>query len=114
MRSLPLGLFAFLLVACSSSSDDTTAKPKPVNCDPTEDAHAPERSACSFAAGALPKSTLGCSMIGKRLPFEHVILIMQENRSFDHYFQTLPGVNVAPPNTTVPAPDGSPVPFVHK
>ena len=25
-------------------------------------------------------------------PIEHVVLLMQENRSFDHYFGTMPGV----------------------
>ena len=28
-------------------------------------------------------------------PIEHVILIMKENRSFDHYFGTFPGANGA-------------------
>ena len=33
---------------------------------------------------------------------KHVIIIMQENRSFDHYFGTFPGANGIPPGTCVP------------
>ncbi len=35
-------------------------------------------------------------------PIKHVIVIMQENRSFDHYFGTYPGANGFPPNICVP------------
>jgi len=106
-----------LAFGCSSSSDETNEKPAPVNCG-ADDAKAPARSACEFASGARAKDTVGCEMRGKRLPFEHVILIMQENRSFDHYFQKLPeygqpDVAVAPAGAANPAPDETSVPFVH-
>jgi phospholipase C len=35
-------------------------------------------------------------------PIQHVIIIMQENRSFDHYFGTYPGANGYPESTCVP------------
>ena len=35
-------------------------------------------------------------------PIQHVIVIMQENRSFDSYFGTYPGANGFPQNTCVP------------
>ena len=35
-------------------------------------------------------------------PIQHVIVIMQENRSFDTYFGTYPGANGLPANTCVP------------
>jgi phospholipase C len=119
LRISAAALLALAVGACSSPSEEEVAKTTPVNCEPNDDALAPQRAACDFSAGALSKETLGCAMRGKRLPFEHVILIMQENRSFDHYFQKLseagqPDVNVAPDGTTVPAPDGTPVPFQHK
>lgn len=118
-RSLPLFACLALLSACGGSDDETGKAPSPVNCDPAADGKAQERAACAFGPGALPKETLGCEMRGKRLPFEHVVLFMQENRSFDHYFQKLPGygqpdVSVAPEGVTNPAPDGTPIPFVHK
>lgn len=36
----------------------------------------------------------------------HVIVIMQENRSFDHYFGTYPGADGIPANVCVPDPKG--------
>jgi phospholipase C len=35
-------------------------------------------------------------------PIQHVIVIMQENRSFDNYFGTFPGANGIPPGTCIP------------
>jgi phospholipase C len=35
---------------------------------------------------------------------QHVVVIMQENRSFDHYFGTYPGANGIPAGTCVPDP----------
>ena len=35
-------------------------------------------------------------------PIKHVIVIMQENRSFDHYFGTFPGANGIPAGTCLP------------
>jgi phospholipase C len=36
------------------------------------------------------------------IPIRHVIVIMQENRSFDQYFGTFPGADGIPPDTCVP------------
>ena len=35
---------------------------------------------------------------------KHVVIIMQENRSFDHYFGTYPGADGIPPGVCVPDP----------
>ncbi len=40
---------------------------------------------------------------------EHVVVLMQENRSFDHYFGTLPGVRGFDDPNAVTLPDGRPV-----
>jgi phospholipase C len=40
---------------------------------------------------------------------QHVVIFMQENRSFDHYFGTLPGVRGFADRFTVPQPGGSTV-----
>jgi phospholipase C len=37
---------------------------------------------------------------------QHVIVIMQENRSFDEYFGTYPGADGIPPDVCVPDPEG--------
>ncbi len=49
-----------------------------------------KRKACGFQAGAWPAETIGKEYpIGKDIPINHVIVIMQENRSFDHYLGRL-------------------------
>jgi phospholipase C len=51
---------------------------------------APERAACAFEAGAWPAQTIGSEFpLGTDIPINHVIVIMQENRSFDHYLGRL-------------------------
>ena len=42
---------------------------------------------------------------------EHVIIFMQENRSFDHYFGTVPGVRGYSDRFTIPMASGKPVWF---
>jgi len=39
---------------------------------------------------------------------QHFVFIMQENRSFDHYFGTYPGAEGLPPGVCVPNPAGGP------
>lgn len=104
------------LFACSSADDG--AGPTPACA--SGDAETAQRLLCGYAAGDLPDKTLGaCAPAGKQIPIDHIVLIMQENRSFDHYFQKLPeygqpDVDVAPDGTTVPAPDGTPIPWKHR
>src|ERR1700685_3452421 len=43
------------------------------------------------------------------LDAEHVVILMQENRSFDHYFGTLQGVRGFNDPRAVTLPDGNPV-----
>src|SRR5580704_17472377 len=66
------------------------------------------RAACGYGAGDKPALTLGDFAIGAAIPLDHVILVMQENRTFDHYFSslTVPGQTVdgASPNATNPDP----------
>ncbi|VWC83741.1 phospholipase C [Burkholderia lata] len=40
---------------------------------------------------------------------QHVVIFMQENRSFDHYFGTMPGVRGFGDRLTIPQPGGTPV-----
>jgi phospholipase C len=72
------------------------------------------RAACTFSAGATPLETLGLDEGARRaIPLTHVIVLMQENRSFDHYFATLsrthPEVEALPDDYTNPDRDGLPV-----
>jgi Phosphoesterase family len=41
-------------------------------------------------------------------PIKHVIIIMQENRSFDHYFGTFPGANGIPAGVCLPLDPANP------
>src|SRR5213083_368761 len=62
------------------------------------------REACEFKKGDLPEKTLSPGdPLGQRIPIDHFVIVMQENRSFDHYFQQLPkfgqpDADVAPPD----------------
>lgn len=125
MRRL-LGIVAVtcapLLAACSSS-DETVAIPPPGPpagpeewnraVTPPSDAEAEAaRAGCGYQDGALPAETQGASHPnGAEIPVDHIVIMMMENRSFDHYFQKLPeygqpDVEVAPAGFTNPGPDG--------
>src|SRR5262245_41706819 len=64
------------------------------------------RARCRYGSGDLPALTLADSP--HEIPIDHVILVMQENRTFDHYFSSLvmPGqtLDVAAPDATNPDP----------
>ena len=131
-RSAPV-VCLMIVAACSSSSSpagtpdasvrdappaDAAASPDAVppdapaaagNCTPNP-ALASHRDACEFGAGALATETIG-DCPGASIPIEHIIVLMQENRSFDQYYGHLPGhgqddVDVAPIDTSNPDPDG--------
>jgi phospholipase C len=46
---------------------------------------------------------------GSLSDIEHIVILMQENRSFDHYFGTMPGVRGFSDPTAIRLPDGNPV-----
>jgi phospholipase C len=70
---------------------------------------------CQFHAGALPAQTLpNAAPHGGQIPIEHIIVLMQENRSFDSYFGKLPGVDGLPSNASNPDADGTPVSSFHQ
>ncbi len=86
---------------------------------PADDDARDQRIACGYKAGDLPAETQGKSHPnGAQIPVEHIVVLMQENRSFDHYFQKLPefgqpDVDVAPPGFTNPDASGNPVAPFH-
>ena len=117
--------FALGPVGCKSSSTpaDTTADggdgtdtrpPTPPEWDrsvtrPDDGAAKSSRTACTFARGSLPAETLGKGTpVDKDIPIETIIVIMQENRSFDSYFGHLgkyagrADIESAPDTTTLP------------
>ncbi len=53
--------------------------------------------ACIFQAGQIFAQTHPDLPHGDQIPIDHIIIVMQENRSFDHLLQAMPaGVDVAP------------------
>ena len=109
MKTLALASAGALLLVAGfvSCSDDTTVSPTldagapdaddprpptPPEWDrvvtrPDETKAAANRAACKFSRGALADETLGASVpVAKDIPIDTIVVIMQENRSFDHYF----------------------------
>jgi phospholipase C len=88
---------------------------------PPSDSEAEDkRASCAYEADSLPAETQGASHpMGSDIPIDHVIVLMMENRSFDHYFQKLPeygqpDADVAPANFSNPDPDDVSVPIFHQ
>ncbi len=73
----------------------------------------PERTACMFSSGASVSDTLGVTPdLPAKIPVRHVIVLMKENRSFDHLLGKLhehgqPGVEGIPANFANPDRSGS-------
>jgi phospholipase C len=62
---------------------------------PPYDTKAAERKGCAFGPGDKTTATVGPDVPhGDAMPFKHVIVLMMENRSFDHYFSQLPAYGV--------------------
>ena len=62
---------------------------------PTYDLHTKERLGCAFGKGDTTVATIGPDVPhGDKLPFKHIVFLMMENRSFDHYYSRLPAVGV--------------------
>jgi phospholipase C len=112
----------FVLAACGSTppqqAPTSTVLPGPDEWNrevtpPSDEEAASARASCGYAAGALPAETQGASApSGTDIPVDTIVIVMMENRSFDHYFQLLPehgqpDVEVAPQGFTNPDVDGS-------
>ena len=69
-------------------------------------AHA-QAPSCTFGPGALPADTLPPGALhGNAIPVQHIIVMMQENRSYDHYFGKLRKKSGPPRGTSNPDPLG--------
>ena len=77
-----------------------------------------QRAACAFSAGALPSQTFGPSIANAAIPIDTFVILIKENRSFDHYFSLLPSrgqpdAEVAPAGASNPDSMGNPVARYH-
>src|SRR5689334_4702307 len=78
-----------LLGACASEADDAGSDESHLEARPfkNEAAAAQARGQCRFGRGALPSQTLGAEVpVGTDMPIQTIVVLMQENRSFDSYF----------------------------
>ena len=87
---------------------------------PSDPQAAGERAACAFGRGALPIETLGASApLGSQIPVDTIIVLVQENRSFDSYFSHLgpyagrTDIEAASDATTNPDTTGGTHPYMH-
>lgn len=78
--------------ADSASGEPTGEGEVGVGCPtpPIADPVASDRAACTFAKGARVSATLGISAAMRAaIPLKQLVIVMNENRSFDHYFGKL-------------------------
>src|SRR5947209_830160 len=77
------------------------------------------RQACMFGPGTPPGlSQAKNAPLGDEIPIDTIVVLMMENRSFDHVLQNLPAfgqpdAEVAPTGVTNADSDGTPVPMFH-
>ena len=104
--------FFAILVACNGTDQGPRSSFTP-------DQAAAARQACMFQAGTLPGlSQAKDAIIGSDMPIDTIVVLMMENRSFDHLLQNLPAfgqpdAEVAPAGVTNPDSDGTPRPTYH-
>ena len=101
--------------APETSGYDATPPPPP-----PYDVAAPKRGKCLFTAGDTTLATIGPDVPhGDKLPFDHIVVLIMENRSFDAHWSKLPrygvtDVDVADPSVTNPDSTGPDVKRFHE
>ena len=93
MRVFALGAalaLAFAWMACGKSDAGSGGAADAGADRPDDDTAATARAACTYGRGAMPADTLGRSApLGTDIPIDTIVVIIQENRSFDSYFAHL-------------------------
>lgn len=110
-----LALCSLFVIAAACSTNDNVGPRSSF----TADQAAAARAACQFTSGTLPGLSLAKDApLGKQIPIDTIVVLMFENRSFDHLLGHLPDVgvtdvDVAPQNASNPASNGTNVPWYH-
>ena len=111
MRSVAL---LFLVAGCN-----TVAGYSGPRSEYDDDAAQAARTACTFKAGdPAGISVAKDAKLGKQIPIDTIVVLMMENRSFDHLFSNLPAtgqtdVDVRPDSASNPDSQGMAVPVHH-
>ena len=104
-RTTSLVILFVLLVSCSSPAataqpaPQATNNPSPANSAPAITLPVPTVQPSTSGGNAAPVSA---DLTSARAHIKHIIVIMQENRSFDQYFGTYPGADGIPMQNGVP------------
>jgi len=95
-----------VLLACNlvtgSANPAPPASPIPPMTIPPTQAPSATQALPTPTAAAAPISSSSTSLMIARDKIKHVVVIMQENRSFDEYFGTYPGADGIPMQNGVP------------
>lgn len=128
-RFLALAVVPFALPACSSSDRSPSGLQgdggvqTPPAWDravtrPDDATASASRAACAYARGSMPAETLSRSTpVDADIPLDTIVVLMQENRSFDSYFAHLgkyagrTDIESAPDTASNPDAQGKPVAF---
>ena len=106
-----VGLLAFAVVAAACTSTGTEPTPKPPS---TSRSSAPPSPTVTPAAETPPPPTPArtdpAKIAAARREIRHVVFLVKENRTFDHFFGTFPGADGVTQGVTC---DGSVVPLGH-
>jgi phospholipase C len=93
MRRCSFALAALLLLPACSSNDDATSSAGSSSTSTSSgggDPLAAARKACTFTTGARVRDTLGLADAERSaIPIEKIVVLMKENRSFDHLLGVL-------------------------
>jgi phospholipase C len=108
LKAVSLSFVVFVILACSAASGLTSKASAPSNptISPTE-SNLPDNTSNSSVTptqsnpiiSVVPPSS---DLLVARDKIKHIVIIMQENRSFDHYFGTYPGADGIPMQNDVP------------
>src|SRR5262245_41554270 len=90
-RGLLIILLLISLPFTGCGEDDPSfGGPTPSASDPVDPSFQAAREACTFTGGDKVAETLGLSEAARAsIPIKHVVVLMKENRSFDHIFGKL-------------------------
>ena len=101
VSALRLALLAVLLTGCTLNGRPIGVRSTLTQIAKQMATHVPPPESTPAYGGQMPAPATD-QLTAARAKLKHVIIIMQENRSFDHYFGTFPGADGIPMKDGVP------------